>query len=117
MNSGVNVGRGYIKNKFYTLNFVWNAWFYWLLPDKYPWNPYFYGMKHIGYLVFALFIALSAPACSKKSGCPSDSAQTKVDKHGQYKSGKTNSGLLPAKKNYKKKKGPYTPKHKEKHKN
>ena len=55
-------------------------------------------MKYIGYLFFALFIALSAPACSKKSGCPAESAQTKVDKHGQYKTSKTTSGLLPKKK-------------------
>lgn len=53
--------------------------------------------------VLALFIALSAPACSRKSGCPADSAQTKVDKNGAYKSSKTTSGLLPPKA-YKKKK-------------
>jgi hypothetical protein len=60
-------------------------------------------MKNILSLVFALLIALSAPACSRKSGCPSDSAQSKVDKHGEYKKSKTKSGLLPAKA-YKKKK-------------
>jgi hypothetical protein len=53
--------------------------------------------------VFALFIALSAPACSRKSGCPADSAQTEVDKNGEYKPSKTTSGLLPPKA-YKKKK-------------
>ena len=75
-------------------------------------------MKHIGYLVFALFIALSAPACSKKSGCPAESAQTKVDKNGNYKTSKTTSGLLPSKQNYKgKNKGKYKPKHKQKHSN
>jgi hypothetical protein len=73
-------------------------------------------MKHIGYLFFALFIALSAPACSKKSGCPAESAQTKVDKHGEYKAGKTTSGLLPPKKNYNAKKDRYKPP-KEKHRN
>jgi hypothetical protein len=73
-------------------------------------------MKYIGYLFFALFITLSAPACSKKSGCPAESAQTKVDKQGQYKAGKTTSGLLPKKKNYNAKKERYKPP-KEKHRN
>lgn len=73
-------------------------------------------MKHIAYLIFALFIALSAPSCSKKSGCPADSAQTKVDKHGEYKASKTNSGLLPKKKNYNAKKDSYKAKP-EKHRN
>jgi len=73
-------------------------------------------MKHIGYLIFALFIALSAPSCSKKSGCPADSAQTKVDKHGEYKASKTTSGLLPKKKNYNAKKDSYKAKP-EKHRN
>ena len=59
-------------------------------------------MKHIGYLVFAVLIAISAPACSRKSGCPAETAQTKVDKNGEYKANKTKSGLLPSK-SYKKK--------------
>jgi hypothetical protein len=74
-------------------------------------------MKHLLYAIFLIIIALSAPACSKKSGCPADSAQTKVDKHGDYKSSKTTSGLLPPKKHYKKQKGAYKPAHKEVHKN
>jgi len=74
-------------------------------------------MKHLISVLFLIIIALSAPSCSKKSGCPADSAQTKVDKNGQYKAGKTTSGLLPKNKNYKKKKGPYKPKIKEKHSN
>jgi len=74
-------------------------------------------MKHIFSAIFLIIIALSAPACSKKSGCPAESAQTKVDKNGEYKSSKSTSGLLPSKKNYKKQKGAYKPKHKEVHKN
>ncbi|MDZ4746910.1 MAG: hypothetical protein SH808_00365 [Saprospiraceae bacterium] len=73
-------------------------------------------MKHLFLAFFLVIIALSAPACSRKSGCPSDSAQTKVDKNGQYKAGKTTSGLLPSKKNYNAKKDRYKPK-KEKHTN
>lgn len=60
-------------------------------------------MKHIGILFFVALIALSAPACSRKSGCPADTAQTKVSKNGEYKTGKAKSGLLPPK-SYKKKK-------------
>lgn len=63
----------------------------------------FTAMKHIGYLFFLIIIAISAPSCSRKSGCPAESAQAKVDKHGQYKTNKTTSGLLPPK-GYKKKK-------------
>jgi hypothetical protein len=61
-------------------------------------------MKRIGFLLFAAFIAFSAPSCSRKSGCPAETAQTKVDKKGQYKSGKATSGLLPPKAGKKKKK-------------
>src|SRR5690349_11992445 len=78
-----------------------------------PESLIFTGMKHLFGLLFLVFIAFSTPACSKKSGCPADSAQSKVDKDGQYKSSKTKSGLLPPKKNYKFKR--YKPKHKEKH--
>jgi hypothetical protein len=74
-------------------------------------------MKHLLNAFFLIIIALSAPACSKKSGCPAESAQTKVDKSGQYKSSKTTSGLLPPKKHYKKEKGAYKAKHKEVHHN
>ena len=83
----------------------------------YPKTPIFTAMKHLWHLFFLAIIALSAPACSQKSGCPADSAQTKVDKHGEYKAGKSTSGLLPPKKNYKKQRGPYKPKIKEKHSN
>ena len=68
----------------------------------YPKPPIFTAMKHLWHLFFLAIIALSAPACSQKSGCPADSAQTKVDKHGEYKAGKSTSGLLPPKKNFKK---------------
>ena len=74
-------------------------------------------MKHFRYVFFLAIIAISAPSCSKKSGCPAETAQTKVDKHGEYKSTKTTSGLLPPKKHYKKEKGAYKPKHKEVHHN
>jgi hypothetical protein len=74
-------------------------------------------MKHILGLFFIAFLLLSTPSCSRKSGCPADSAQTQTNKHGEYKTSKTTSGLLPSKKNYKKKKGPYTKKKKVKHKN
>jgi len=83
----------------------------------YPKTPIFTAMKHLWYAFFLVIITLSAPACSKKSGCPADSAQTKVNKNGEYKAGKATSGLLPPKKNYKKQKGPYKPKIKEKHSN
>jgi len=70
-------------------------------------------MKHIVIAFFVVFTALSAPACSKKSGCPADSAQSKVDKSGNFKTSKTKSGLIPKSKKYKAKR--YKPKHKEKH--
>jgi hypothetical protein len=54
-------------------------------------------MKHIRVLLFLVFVAVSAPSCSKKSGCPADSAQSKVDKDGVYKTSKTKSGLIPTK--------------------
>jgi len=71
-------------------------------------------MRKILIVILAVMTAFSAPACSKKSGCPADSAQTKVDKNGEYKSSKTKSGLLPDSKKYNGKKGHYKPK-KEKH--
>jgi hypothetical protein len=64
-------------------------------------------MKHLGLVVLIAILAIAAPSCSRKSGCPAESAQTKVDKNGEYKSGKTTSGLLPPKKHYKKKKGAF----------
>jgi hypothetical protein len=69
-------------------------------------------MKNILVLIFLVFTVLLTPSCSRKSGCPADSAQSKVDKNGQYKASKTKSGLLPKKKNYKFKR--YEPKHKDK---
>jgi hypothetical protein len=71
-------------------------------------------MRKILIVILAVMTAFSAPACSKKSGCPADSAQTKVDKNGEYKASKTKSGLLPESKKYNGKKGHYKPK-KEKH--
>jgi hypothetical protein len=82
-----------------------------------PKTPIFTAMKHIGTLLILILIACTAPSCSKKSGCPAESAQTKVDKHGNYKTSKSTSGLLPKGKHYKKEKGAYKPKHKEKHTN
>jgi len=73
-------------------------------------------MKNILALIFIVFIAISAPSCSRKSGCPADSAQSKVDKSGNYKTSKTKSGLLPPKGHAKKFKR-YKPKHTEKHSN
>jgi len=63
-------------------------------------------MKKIVGLLVIVFIALSAPSCSRKSGCPADSAQSQVDKNGNYKSSKTKSGLIPPK-GYKAKKGKF----------
>jgi hypothetical protein len=64
-------------------------------------------MKHFGIYFLAAFLALSTLSCSRKSGCPAESAQTKVDKDGQYKANKTTSGLLPPKGYNKKKKGAF----------
>ena len=72
-------------------------------------------MKNILAFLFIVFIAISAPGCSRKSGCPADSAQSQVDKQGNYKSSKTKSGLLPPKGQAKKKFKRYKPKYKEKH--
>jgi hypothetical protein len=78
-------------------------------------TPIFTAMRKIVVIVFAVLTAFSTPACSKKSGCPAETAQTKVDKNGEYKASKTKSGLLPKTKHYNKKKGTY--KHKKvKHK-
>ena len=73
-------------------------------------------MRNILCLIFIAIIALSAPACSKKSGCPTESTQAQVDKNGNYKASKTKSGLIPPK-GYKAKKGKFKPKRKEKHSN
>jgi hypothetical protein len=79
-------------------------------------TPIFTAMKHFGTLLFVILIGISAPSCSRKSGCPADSAQSKVDRNGEYKASKTKSGLLPPKGKHKKEKV-YKPKHKEKHSN
>ena len=57
-------------------------------------KAYFYRMKHIFLLFFAVSIIFSAPSCSRKSGCPAETAQAKVDKNGEYKANKTKSGLM-----------------------
>jgi hypothetical protein len=44
-------------------------------------------------ILFLAILAVSTPACSRKSGCPAEDAQSQVDKHGRYKSSKTTSGL------------------------
>ncbi|HUR30668.1 MAG TPA: hypothetical protein VMZ69_04500 [Saprospiraceae bacterium] len=75
-------------------------------------------MKNILGVLFIVFIAISSPSCSRKSGCPADSAQSQVDKSGNYKTSKTKSGVLPPKGYHKKVKGKYKPKgKKEVHRN
>ncbi|MEP6646888.1 MAG: hypothetical protein ABJC12_07355 [Saprospiraceae bacterium] len=64
-------------------------------------------MKHIVCLLLIAMIALVAPACSRKSGCPAETAQSQVDKNGEYKVSKTKSGLIPPKGYHKKIKGKY----------
>ncbi|MBK9983661.1 MAG: hypothetical protein IPP15_14985 [Saprospiraceae bacterium] len=74
-------------------------------------------MKNILCLFLIVSIALLAPACSRKSGCPAESAQSQVDKNGEYKVSKTKSGLLPPKGYHKKIKGKYKSGKKVKHSN
>jgi len=74
-------------------------------------------MKKILVPLLAVFIVVLAPSCSKKSGCPAETAQSQVDKNGEYKSSKTTSGLLPPKGYHKKEKGKYKSKNKTKHSN
>ncbi|HJW31089.1 MAG TPA: hypothetical protein VJ508_17805 [Saprospiraceae bacterium] len=64
-------------------------------------------MKNILVALFIAFTAILAPSCSKKSGCPAETAQAQVDKNGDYKTGKTKSGLLPKSKHYHKKHGDF----------
>jgi hypothetical protein len=64
-------------------------------------------MKKILWLILIAFTTLLAPACSRKSGCPAETAQSEVDKNGEYKTNKTKSGLLPPKGYHKKPKGKY----------
>lgn len=45
------------------------------------------------YLIFAVFLAIGTASCSRKSGCPAENTHTEVDKRGNYKTGKTTSGL------------------------
>jgi hypothetical protein len=47
----------------------------------------------IASVLFWVVLAVFTPSCSRKSGCPAEDAQTKVDKYGRYKSSKTTSGL------------------------
>jgi hypothetical protein len=63
-------------------------------------------MKSILTLILIVFIALLEPSCSRKSGCPAETAQSEVDKNGEYKTNKTKSGLIPTK-GYHKKKGKF----------
>ncbi|HZV71219.1 MAG TPA: hypothetical protein VFG10_16810 [Saprospiraceae bacterium] len=74
-------------------------------------------MKNILYLFLIVFIVISAPSCSRKSGCPAEGTQSEVDKNGQYKKSKTTSGLLPPKGYHKKIKGKYKTGKKVKHSN
>jgi hypothetical protein len=46
-------------------------------------------------LFFLSFGLISLPACSRKSGCPAETATTKADKHGNFKVKKPKSGLFP----------------------
>jgi hypothetical protein len=59
-------------------------------------------MKNILIAFSLVLTVLLTPSCGRKSGCPAETAQTKVGKDGEYKAGKAKSGLLP-KKAYKKK--------------
>lgn len=72
-------------------------------------------MKNIPAFLFLVLTVLLAPSCSKKSGCPAETAQSEVRKDGSYKTTKTKSGLLPKSKHYNKKHGTYKKK-KVKHK-
>ena len=54
----------------------------------------------VKFRLFLVFIVLSGcltlVSCSRKSGCPAvDKAEVKIDKRGNYKVGKTKSGLFP----------------------
>ncbi len=56
--------------------------------------------SRIAFILFFLFsVALVAPACSKKSGCPAtESLKTKTDKKGVFKKSKgSSSDLFPKK--------------------
>jgi hypothetical protein len=56
--------------------------------------------SRIAFILFLLFfIALVAPACSKKSGCPAnESLKPRMDKKGAFKKSKgSNSDLFPKK--------------------
>ena len=49
-------------------------------------------------LFFLLFVAVSTPSCSKKSGCPATaSLEPQKNRKGEYKKGKKSSGLFPKK--------------------
>jgi hypothetical protein len=46
--------------------------------------------------VFVFFLCVSFAAC-RREGCPYKGVQTETTKNGQYKVGKTKSGLFPKK--------------------
>jgi len=52
-------------------------------------------MRRLIFLFFALSVVLSAPACSKKSGCEAtESLKPKMNKKGEFKKGKASEGLF-----------------------
>ena len=55
--------------------------------------------RFLPFLCFLFVISLTAPACSRKSGCPAtQSLQAKTNKKGELKKGhKSKSGLFPKK--------------------
>jgi hypothetical protein len=55
-------------------------------------------------LLLAVFVSFGTFSCSRKSGCPAEDVHVKTDKDGNYKAGKTTSGLLPPKGKKKRKK-------------
>ena len=50
-----------------------------------------------GSLLLVVFVTFGTISCSRKSGCPAEDVHVKTDKDGNYKAGKTTSGLLPPK--------------------
>jgi hypothetical protein len=56
--------------------------------------------RYLGIFLFLLFaISITAPACSKKSGCPAtESLKPQTNRKGEFKkSKKSQSGLFPSK--------------------
>ncbi len=55
-------------------------------------------MHRILFILFALLLAVAAPACSKKAGCEAtESLKPKMNKKGEFKKGKASQGLFPKK--------------------